>query len=69
VLGFPTTEPTADSCGDHLRVLIANEKLDRLGLLAAVVEGLGYIEKGVDSERIAAMIEEVATPLPARVQA
>ena len=28
-----------------------------------------YIEKGVDPDTIAAMIEEVATPLPARVQA
>lgn len=27
---------------DHLRILIANEKLDRLGLLATVVEGLGH---------------------------
>jgi hypothetical protein len=26
----------------HLRVLIANENLDRLGLLATVVEGLGH---------------------------
>jgi hypothetical protein len=26
----------------HLRILIVNEKLDRLGLLATVVEGLGH---------------------------
>jgi hypothetical protein len=26
----------------HLRVLIANERLDRLDLLGAVVEGLGH---------------------------
>lgn len=56
VLGFPTTEPTADSFGDHLRVLIANEKLDRLGLLAAVVEGLGHevIARSVSVKEVAA---------------
>jgi DNA-binding NarL/FixJ family response regulator len=31
-----------DSRGDHLRVLIANEKLDQPGLVAAVVEGPGH---------------------------
>lgn len=41
-------------------------------MLAPDVLALGaarYIEKGVDPDTIAAMIEEVATPLPARVQA
>ena len=41
-------------------------------MLAPDVLALGaarYIEKGVDPDTIAAIIEEVATPLPARVQA
>lgn len=45
-----------DSRDDHLRVLIANEKLDRLGLLAAVVEGLGHevIARSVSVKEVAA---------------
>lgn len=40
----------------HLRVLIANEKLDRLGLLATVVEGLGHevIARSVSVREVAA---------------
>ena len=42
--------------GNHLRVLIANQKLDRLGLLAAVVEGLGHevIARSVSVSEVAA---------------
>jgi two-component system, response regulator / RNA-binding antiterminator len=49
-------EPTADSSGGHLRVLVANERLDRLGLLAAVVEGLGHevIARSVSVNEVAA---------------
>jgi AmiR/NasT family two-component response regulator len=36
------TSPTLDSDAQHLRVLIANEKRDRLELLARVVIGLGH---------------------------
>ena len=45
----------ADS--DHLRVLIANEKLDRLALLAALVEGLGHevIAREIDVREVAAV--------------
>jgi hypothetical protein len=52
----PTAEPPVDSRGDHLRVLIANEKLDRLGLPAAVVEGLGrkVIARSVSVKEVAA---------------
>lgn len=41
---------------DRLRVLIANEKHDRLGLLAAVVEGLGHevIARSVSVTEVAA---------------
>lgn len=34
--------PESDLMGQHLRVLIANEKRDRLELLAQVVTGLGH---------------------------
>jgi AmiR/NasT family two-component response regulator len=45
-----------DSRGNHLRVLIANQKLDRLGLLAAVVEGLGHevIARSISVSEVAA---------------
>jgi response regulator NasT len=41
--------------GDHLRVLIANERLDRLELLAAVVEGLGHtvVERSIHVSEVA----------------
>ena len=41
---------------DQLRVLIANEKLDRLALLATVVEGLGHevIARSVSVREVAA---------------
>ncbi len=41
----------------HLRVLIANEKLDRLKLLAAVVEGLGHevVARSVTVTEVAAL--------------
>ena len=41
---------------DHLRILIANEKLDRLGLLATVVEGLGHhvVARSVSVREVAA---------------
>jgi AmiR/NasT family two-component response regulator len=35
----------ADSGGNHLRVLIANERRDRLELLARVVAGLGLVRE------------------------
>jgi AmiR/NasT family two-component response regulator len=56
VLELPPTEAMEKSGGDHLRVLIANEKLDRLGLLAAVVEGLGHqvIARSVSVKEVAA---------------
>lgn len=42
---------------DNLRVLIANERLDRLGLLASVVEGLGHhvIARSVSVRDVAAI--------------
>lgn len=49
--------PTAAVSGiNHLRVLIANERLDRLGLLAAVVDGLGHevIARTVSVREVAA---------------
>jgi len=44
------------SLKDQLRVLIANEKLDRLALLATVVEGLGHevIARSVSVREVAA---------------
>ena len=41
---------------DHLRVLIANEKLERLALLATVVEGLGHevVARSVSVKEVAA---------------
>ena len=36
------TRPTIDTGSQHLRVLIANERRDRLELLASVVIGLGH---------------------------
>ena len=41
---------------DRLRVLIANEKIDRLGLLATVVEGLGHdvVARSVSVREVAA---------------
>ncbi len=41
----------------NLRVLIANEKLDRLGMLAKVVEGLGHrvVGRSVDVKEVAAL--------------
>src|ERR1700676_993817 len=43
------------SHNDHLRVLIANERLDRLDLLATVVEGLGHtvVERSIDVNEVA----------------
>lgn len=42
---------------DHLRVLIANERLDRLELLATVVEGLGHqvVARSVTVKEVAAL--------------
>jgi AmiR/NasT family two-component response regulator len=42
---------------EHLRVLIANERHDRLALLAEVVSGLGHevIADSIDVERVGAM--------------
>ncbi len=42
---------------DRLRILIANEKLDRLGLLATVVEGLGHevVARSVSVREVAAI--------------
>jgi len=47
---------TLASLKDQLRVLIANEKLDRLALLATVVEGLGHevIARSVSVREVAA---------------
>ena len=46
----------APAAKDRLRVLIANERLDRLELLAAVVEGLGHevVERSVTVNEVAA---------------
>jgi hypothetical protein len=45
--------PTSDEI-DHLRVLIANERKDRLALVAAVVVGLGHevIAREIDVEDV-----------------
>jgi AmiR/NasT family two-component response regulator len=47
----------ADAEREHLRVLIANERRDRLGLLAAVVAGLGHevIAREIDVGEVAAV--------------
>ncbi|MDQ6846026.1 MAG: histidine kinase [Candidatus Dormibacteraeota bacterium] len=47
----------ADRAVAHLRVLIANERLERLGLLATVVEGLGHevVARSVSVREVAAM--------------
>jgi len=44
-----------DGRSDHLRVLIANERSDRLELLAAVVEGLGHtvVERSIHVNEVA----------------
>ena len=51
----PTAKRPANA-NDHLRVLIANERLDRLELLATVVEGLGHtvVEKSIHVSEVAA---------------
>ena len=45
--------------GGHLRILIANERRDRLELLAQVVTGLGHevIARSVDVREVAAVTE------------
>jgi AmiR/NasT family two-component response regulator len=49
------TRANTEGRGDHLRVLIANERLDRLDLLATVVEGLGHtvVERSIHVSEVA----------------
>lgn len=47
--------PQTERGNDHLRILIANERLDRLDLLATVVEGLGHtvVERSIHVNEVA----------------
>ncbi|MHB8719024.1 MAG: ANTAR domain-containing response regulator [Candidatus Dormibacteria bacterium] len=47
----------SDSAATHLRVLIANEKIERLGRLATVVQGLGHdvVARSVSVREVAAL--------------
>ena len=50
-----TSDESTGKSNDHLRVLIANERLDRLDLLATVVEGLGHsvVERSIHVNEVA----------------